>query len=254
MKKLSNKHKKIISTVCAAVFWILVWQIAASAYGMDFVLPSPWTTFTVLLENITKPEFWSAIFFSVGRIILGFVLSGALGILLALVSVKIKLVKILLDPFCSVLRAVPVASFIILVLVMFSSENIAAIISFLMGFPLVYSSVSKGIDVAPEQLLEVADLFKMGFFRRLRYIYLPHLRPYISNALAVSVGLCFKSGVAAEVIGYPVGSVGAQMYLSKVYFDMPALFSYTAVIVVISVICEKLISFLLKNKEKEITV
>ena len=57
----------------------------------------------------------------------------------------------------------------------------------------------------------------------------------------MSAGLCFKSGIAAEVIGYPSGSVGEAMYLSKIGFDMPGLLSYTAVIVVISVLCEKAI-------------
>lgn len=251
MKKLSNKQKKIIYTLCAAVFWISVWQIAAVWYGMDFLIPSPLATLRALFENVAKVSFWSATAFSVVRILLGFLLSGIFGIFFALVGIKIKAIKILLDPFCSVLRAVPVASFIILVLVMFSSENVAAIISFLMGFPLVYSSVSKGADATPPDLLEAADLFSMGFIRKLRYIYIPHLMPFMANALSVSVGLCFKSGIAAEVIGYPTGSVGAQMYLAKLGLNMPDLLSYTVVIVVISVLCERLISLVFKTGSKE---
>lgn len=251
MKKLSNKRKNIIYTLFAAVFWIGVWQIAAMAYGMDFVLPSPLRTLEVLFESVLKADFWSAVIFSVVRILCGFLLSGALGILLALVSIKVKVVKILFDPFCSVMRAVPVASFIILVLVMFSSENVAAIVSFLMGFPLVYSSVSKGIECTPGELLEAAKLFKMPFFKRLWYIYIPHLMGYMASALTVSVGLCFKSGIAAEVIGYPAGSVGMQMYLAKIGMNMPMLFAYTALVVIISVVCEKLIAFALKSAVRE---
>ena len=251
MKKLSIKDKKIIYTLCAAVFWIALWQIAAAWYGMDFLLPSPIATVKALLANLAKASFWSATAFSVVRILIGFCLSGALGIFFALAGIRLRALKILLDPLCSVLRAVPVASFIILVLVMFSSENVAAIISFLMGFPLVYSSVSRGAESAPEELIEAADLFSMGFFKKLRYIYLPHLLPYIANALCVSVGLCFKSGIAAEVIGYPSGSVGAQMYLAKIGFNMPDLFSYTVVMVVISALCERLISKALTDGRKE---
>jgi NitT/TauT family transport system permease protein len=71
--------------------------------------------------------------------------------------------------------------------------------------------------------------------------------PHITSALSVSVGLCFKSGIAAEVIGYPVGSVGAQMYIAKLGMNMPTLLSYTVVIVIISTLCEKLIAFLCKK-------
>lgn len=248
MKKLSNKRKKIVYTLCAVVFWIIVWQIAAVWYDMDFVLPSPLDTLKALFENVRESTFWSSIAFSVTRILLGFAASAAAGIFLALLSIKVKAVRILFDPLCSVLRAVPIASFIILVLVMFASKNVAAIISFLMGFPLVYSSISKAIDTVSEDMLEVTKIFKMPFLVSLRYVYIPHLRPYIANALAVSVGLCFKSGIAAEVIGYPTGSVGAQMFLAKTGLDMPDLFAYTVIIVLISVLCEKVITHFLRGK------
>lgn len=241
MKKNTHQHKKMLYTVVAAVFWILVWQAVSMLYDMDFVLPSPLKTLSVLVQNIAKARFWSAILFSVSRILLGFLLSCSVGVALALLSIRLKAVKVLFDPFCSVVRAVPVASFIILVLVIFSSKYVSVVISFLMGFPVIYSTLQKGIDASPEPLLEAADVFGMGYFKKLRYIYFPHLLPYTASALSVSAGLCFKSGIAAEVIGYPSGSVGEAMYLSKIGFDMPGLLSYTAVIVVISVLCEKAI-------------
>ncbi len=242
------KNKKLIYTLLAAAFWIALWQAVAMIIDMDFVLPSPVDTVKALIDGASEKTFWSAVAFSVTRIIVGFVLSAVIGVFIALLSIKIKIVKILFDPLCSVLRAVPIASFIILVLVMFESKNVAAIISFLMGLPLVYSSVSRAIEVTPSDMLEVTKTFRMSFFASLRYVYIPHLRPHIASALAVSVGLCFKSGIAAEVIGYPLGSVGAQMYLAKTGLNMPSLFAYTVVIVLISVLCEKAISRLLKCK------
>ena len=244
MKQKINKHKKSLYTLIAVVFWIGLWQIVSMIYDMDFVLPSPIRTLEVLCEKVTQTAFWSAVGFSVGRIMLGFALSALLGIFLALLSVRIKAVGVLFDPFCSVMRAVPVASFIILVLVMFSSEYVSVIVSMLMGFPVIYSTLRQGIGATDGELIEVADVFCVGYLGRLRYIYVPHLVPYISSALSVACGLCFKSGIAAEVIGNPRGSVGGQMYLSKISFDMPELLSYTVVIVVISVICEKAIASL----------
>jgi NitT/TauT family transport system permease protein len=247
MKNKINKTKKAIYTTLAVVFWLILWQIAAMIYGMDFILPSPIKTFIVLLENIANVSFWTSVLFSVSRILLGFLLSATLGILIAVVGIKLKIIRILFDPFCSVMRAVPVASFIIFVLILFSSENVSLVIAFLMGFPLVYSTVSLATDSAPEKLLEAANVFRLGFFEKLRYIYFPYLLPHITSALSVSVGLSFKSGIAAEVIGYPVGSVGAQMYIAKLGMNMPTLLSYTVVIVIISTLCEKLIAFLCKK-------
>ena len=241
MKRISDKYKKVLYTLFAAVFWIGVWQAVSMIYDMDFVLPSPARTLEVFFEKVSEYTFWSAVGFPVTRIMTGFLLSAILGIVLSLLSIRVKLTGVLFDPFCSVVRAVPVASFIILVLVMFSSEYVSVIISLLMGFPVIYSTLRRGIEATPRELIEAADVFSLGFFGRLKYIYIPHLVPYISSALLVACGLCFKSGIAAEVIGYPRGSVGEAMYLSKIGFNMPELLSYTAVIVVVSVLIEKAI-------------
>ena len=241
MKRISDKYKKVLYTLFAAVFWIGVWQAVSMIYDMDFVLPSPARTLEVFFEKVSEYTFWSAVGFSVTRIMTGFLLSAILGIVLSLLSIRVKLTGVLFDPFCSVVRAVPVASFIILVLVMFSSEYVSVIISLLMGFPVIYSTLRRGIEATPRELIEAADVFSLGFFGRLKYIYIPHLVPYISSASSVACGLCFKSGIAAEVIGYPRGSVGEAMYLSKIGFNMPELLSYTAVIVVVSVLIEKAI-------------
>lgn len=248
MKNKLTKRKRMLYTVLAAAFWIGTWQVLSMIYGMDFILPSPLRTFGRLIEKIADMSFWGAVGFSVGRIMIGFLLSALLGVLLALISIRVRAVGVLFDPFCSVIRAVPVASFIILVLVMFSSEYVSVVISALMGFPVIYSTLRRGIESAPEQLCEAAEIFRIGYFGTLRYVYIPHLLPYISSALTVACGLCFKSGIAAEVIGYPRGSVGEAMYLSKIGFDMPSLLSYTAVIVVVSVLIEKLIGVLCGNR------
>ena len=244
MKKLFLKHRKKLYTLIAAVFWLCVWHALSVAYEMDFMLPTPQKTAEVLCEKIADVKFWSAVGFSVLRIMAGFLLSAVTGVILALLSIRVKALGVLFDPFCSVIRAVPVASFIILVLVMFSSKNVSLVISYLMGFPVIYSTLRRGIEATPEELIECADVFSLGYPKRLLYIYTPHLLPYTASALSVACGLCFKSGIAAEVIGYPKGSVGEAMYLSKIGFNMAELLSYTAVIVVISVICEKLISAL----------
>ncbi len=252
MKHKLKKHKKALYTLLAAIFWIGLWQVLSMVYGMDFVLPSPLRTLEVLAEKAVQPSFWRAIGFSVSRIMAGFALSVILGAFLALLSIRVKAAGILFDPFCSVIRAVPVASFIILVLVMFSSKYVSVIISLLMGFPVIYSTLRRGIEATPDTLIEAADVFKMGYAGRLKYIYIPSLKPYFASSFSVACGLCFKSGIAAEVIGYPMGSVGEAMYQAKIGFDMPGLLSYTAVIVAVSVICERLIAALCKIPRRRV--
>ena len=250
MKKTVNR-KRILYGIISAVFWIMVWQAVAMIYDMDFVLPSPLTTLKALMENLRDIGFLKRILFSVTRIMSGFLLAVSVSLLISLISIRLRILRILFDPFCVVLRAVPVASFIILVLVIFSSRNVSVVISFLIGFPVAYSTIVKGIDSVPTELIETGDIFKMSFPRRLKYIYFPHLLSFFESGFSTSAGLCFKSGIAAEVIGYPMGSVGEAMYLAKIGFNMPDMLSYTVVIVIVSAAVEKLIVMLCRMPRRK---
>jgi NitT/TauT family transport system permease protein len=138
-----------------------------------------------------------------------------------------------------VIKSVPVASFIILCLIWLSSKSLSIFIGFLMVLPIVYTNMLHGIKSTDTKLLEMATLFRVGWGKKLKYIYLPHLKPYILSACSVSIGLAWKAGIAAEVIGIPDGSIGERLYEAKVYLSTADLFAWTAVIVVISVIFEK---------------
>ena len=109
-----------------------------------------------------------------------------------------------------------------------------------MVFPPVYLNVLSGIGSADRQLLEMAKVFRVPFGRRLRGVYLPAVLPHFRAAASLGLGLCWKSGVAAEVIGLPALSIGEALYNAKVYFLTPDLFAWTAVIVAVSVAFEKL--------------
>ena len=109
-----------------------------------------------------------------------------------------------------------------------------------MVFPPVYLNVLEGIRQTDRKLLEMAKVFRVPLWRRVTGIYLPAVLPYFRTAASLGLGLCWKAGVAAEVIGLPVGSIGEQLYNAKVYFLTPELFAWTAVIVAVSVVFEKL--------------
>ena len=146
----------------------------------------------------------------------------------------------LLSPLVAAVKAVPVASFIILALVWLSSRSLSFFIAFLMVFPPVYLNVLEGIRQTDGKLLEMAKVFRVPLWRRMRGIYLPAVLPYFRTAVSLGLGLCWKAGIAAEVIGLPRGSLGEKLYNAKVYFMTPDLFAWTAVIVMVSVVFEKL--------------
>ena len=228
----------------AVAFWLLVWQLGSMVLDrtmqVNLLLPSPVTALLRLGELALTAAFWQSVGQSFLRIIGGFLLSCLTAFLLAVPASRWNRVRELMGPLVATIKAVPVASFIILALFWLNSRSLALFISFLMVFPPVYLNVLEGIRQTDKRLLEMARVFRVPLWRRIRGIYLPAVMPYFRTAVSLGLGLCWKAGVAAEVIGLPTGSVGEQLYNAKVYFMTGDLFAWTAVIVVVSVLFEKL--------------
>ena len=210
------------------------------ALDMHLLLVTPLEVVRRLFTLVGKSGFWKTLLFSFSRIVLGFAIAFAAGCLLGVLSGKWPLLETLLWPYVITIKTVPVASFIIISLIFFSARQLSTFISFLMVFPVIYSNVLEGIRSTDKDLMEMAQVFRIGWWRRLGYIYLPHLKPFLFSACSVALGMSWKSGVAAEVIGVAAGSIGEKLYESKIYFLTEDLLAWTVVIVLVSVLFEKL--------------
>lgn len=222
----------------AVAFWLVVWQVAAVAVGSRIILVGPAEVATRLAELAGTQEFWGAVGVSLTRIAAGFVLAVVAGVALAAASGRWRAVRTLLAPLVGAVKAAPVASFVILVLIWVPSRRLSVIISFLMAMPIVYTNVLEGIDQTDPALLEMADVFGVRGLRLAATVYASEVAPYLRAGVSLAVGLSWKSGIAAEVIGLPDPSIGINLYEAKVYLDTPDLFAWTLAIVLLSVAIE----------------
>ncbi len=245
-------HKKLIYKIFAIAFWIIVWEAIAVSINSELIISSPIKVLKTLIALLQSMEFWTALLYSTLRILGGFLLALLLGVMLAAISSKTLIIKSLLEPITSVIKATPVASFIILAIIWFGNKNLAIFISFLMVFPVIYLNVLKGIESTDAKLLEMARVYKLPRPKVLLYIYLPDVMPFFVSACSISLGLCWKSGVAAEVIGITTGSIGENLYRAKLYFETGELLAWTAVIIAVSTAFEKLFMFVLKKSQEAI--
>lgn len=238
--------KKSLGKALAVLLALIIWQAGSMLLGQELLLVSPLKVLQQLTVLVSQADFWMTVLFSFIRIVSGFILALAAGTVLAAGAARFKVVETLLWPWVITIKSVPVASFIILSLIWLSSKQLPIFISFLMVFPVIYSNILEGIKSTDIKLLEMAQLFRVPLGRRLRYIYLPHLGPFIVSACNIALGLSWRAGVTAEIIGIPSGSIGERLYQAKVYLDTADLFAWTVVIVIISVLFEKLVIWFIK--------
>ena len=229
----------------AAAFWIIVWQTAAMAVGQRLLLASPVETLVRLVELIQTAAFWKSTLFSMGQILLGFSLAVVTSTAAAALSARFAAVRELLSPPLAVIRSVPVASFVIVALIWIPSRRLSILISFLIALPVLFESMLAAIERTDPQLVEMARAFRMPPVNRLLHLYLPAVLPHFRAAAITAMGLAWKSGVAAEVIGIPGGSIGEKLYKAKVYLATPDLFAWTLTIVLLSLLCTRVLRLLL---------
>ena len=230
-------------------FWLAVWQLAAVAVDQEILLVSPGGALARLGELIPTADFWGTVWHSLVRIGGGFLAASVVGVLGAAAAATSRVFDALVTPALAAIRSTPVVSFIILVLMWASSGQLAFVISFLMVLPITYTNVLEGIRHRDPALLEVATVFRVPLIRRMPAIDIPAVLPFFIASCKIGVGLAWKSGIAAEVIGLAQGSIGERLYEAKILLSSADLFAWTAVIIALSFGFEKLVLALLRRAE-----
>ena len=245
MRITTTSENKSNLRLWAVGFWLMVWQAVGMAAKENFLFATPFAVAKTLLQLIGQGGFWQTVLFSLARIAAGFLLAAALSVALGVAAGRLRVVDELLSPLLAAIKATPVASFIIVALIWVSSKNLSVLISFLMVFPVLYLCIRDAVRQLSGELSEMAQLFRVPRGKRIRYLYIPEILPRFRAAASAALGLCWKAGVAAEVIGIPDGSLGERLYEAKIYLNMPELFAWTVVIVAVSIVMERVVLRLL---------
>ncbi len=246
----SKNNAKRGVKIWAVALWLVIWQLSAMAVNQEILLVSPVSMLRRWFELISEADFWSRIAFSSLRIFEGLILGVALGSALGVLASRFEWVKDLMTPLISVIRAIPVASFIILALAWVSEKSLSAFISFMICFPVFYTNVLNGAKSVDKHLTEMANVFKLSGIKRFRYIFVPAVFPYLKTAFNVSVGLAWKSGTAAELITVPNGSIGELLHQAKIFLETADNLAWAFTIILLSLLFEGACRVILSGIER----
>ena len=230
--------KKTCRALLIAAFWIGVWAFAAWRFDKALLFPSPLSVFQTLIKLLTTPEFYLVTVNSFLNIILGLAIGISCAALLSLLTFLIPFLKSLLAPLMAIIKATPVASFIILTLIFIGSAKVPTFITALIVFPIVWTNLDEGLHKIDPQLLEVAKVYQMPLLRKIRVLYLPSIKPYFLSACKSSLGLSWKAGIAAEIIAMPPDTIGTMIGEAKLYIMTSEMFAWTLTVVLLSLAIE----------------
>lgn len=233
------RAKKLLRAAAVALIWLGVWELASLLKGSGLLLPSPAETARSLWRLLGTGEFYASAGLTLVRVTAGFVSGMLAGTIFGVLTATSRFCDALLSPLRSVVKATPVSSFIILVLLWLTSSATPMFISFLTVAPIAWTNTAEAVRATDRQLLEMARVFRLSRMKRLRYVWAPSVLPQYLAAATTALGFAWKSGVAAEVLARPALSIGKSLYESKIYVETPDLFAWTAVVIILSMLLEK---------------
>ncbi|MHC1721023.1 MAG: ABC transporter permease [Clostridiaceae bacterium] len=247
---ITQVSKRIGKNLLILIFWIMIWELCSLFIHNVILLPSPFEVVQVLAVLIFKPYFWLSVFSSIGRVLIGLILSIGLGIIIGIAAGLNKYVEELLTPLLVTIKSTPIMSIIILALVWFKSSNVAIFTAILICFPVIYTNVLQGIKAVDIQLIQMATLYKVKSKFIIRDIYIPSIRHYIISGVLMCLGLAWKVSVTSEVLATPKYSIGLNLLTSKATLETAELFAWTVVVVLLSFCFEMIFKYYVRKTDK----
>lgn len=230
--------KSVLRKLIIIAALLALWQAAAFYVNLEVLLPSPLSVLQTFLGLLMDVNFYKTSLLSLARVVGGFSLAVIFGVLAALLSSRSIWIKDACTMLLSIIKAAPVASFIILALVWLEKGRVPVLASFLIVAPMVFSNVYTGIIETPKDLLEMSRAFGVKRSKILHQLYIPSVMPYFISASSTAMGMAWKAGIAAEVIASPRFSIGGNISDAKIYLNTPDLFAWTIAVIILSVFLE----------------
>ena len=214
----------------------------------DLLLSSPVQVAQNLWRMMGTGEYWQRVGFSAFKVMAGMLMGALAGTLLGIGAFFVSFLRELLKPLISVIRSIPVVSFILVAIYWLDYRDLGLFIAFLICLPVFYSNTLGGLGAADGLLLEMARVYRLGAFRRFASIYLPSLLTHLIAAGEVAVGLAWKSGTAAESIASvtSVLSIGGGLFNARRAWSTVDMLSWTVTIVALSALFSAVFKLLLK--------
>jgi len=235
--QIKKMAKKVLIIIC----WLVIWQMLAAAINNPILIVGPIETIKTLIRLLPDPVFRRAVYGTTVMVLSGFLVGWLAGMICAGIAYRYRPVREFLEPVIAVFRAVPIVSFVILLLIWQGSGRLSFLIGFLVVFVVMYGNVLNGLLGMNDDLVQEAKLLHVSLYRRVRYIYLPEIYPEMKSGLELSIGMAFKSGIAAEIIGQPADTIGNALYRSKIFLETDGVLAYTLTAVCVAWVAEKLI-------------
>lgn len=243
---MTERAKAVAAVGAVVAFWLAVWIFAAALVAQPLILPGPGAVALALLRLVCDGGTWAILAGSGARILGGLALAAVCGGVLAGISSRSRAFARLVAPALSFVKATPVACVVVLLLIWLGSARVSIAAVFLMALPGVYFSLVEGLAQVNKPLEQMFRLHGVRGWRLFCAHTWREVLPFVLSCAQAVIGMSWKAGVAAELIGMAVGTVGECIYQAKLLIETADLLAWTVLVVAASWTCERVLVWLLR--------
>lgn len=245
-RQMTERMKAVAAAGAVAAFWLAVWVLVAALVAQPLILPGPGAVALALLRLVCDGGTWAILAGSGARLLGGLVFAAVCGGVLAGISSRSRAFARLVAPALSFVKATPVACVVVLLLIWLGSARVSIAAVFLMALPGVYFSLVEGLSQVDKPLEQMFRLHGVRGWRLFCAHTWREVLPFVLSCARAVIGMSWKAGVAAELIGMAVGTVGERIYQAKLLIETADLLAWTVLVVAASWACERVLVWLLR--------
>lgn len=245
-RQMTERMKAVAAGGAVAAFWLAVWVLVAGLVAQPLILPGPSAVVVALLRLLCDAGTWAILAGSGARILGGLALAAVCGGLLAGISSRSRAFARLVAPALTFVKATPVACVVVLLLIWLGSARVSIAAVFLMALPGVYFSLAEGLTQVDQPLEQMFRLHGVRGWRLFCAHTWREVLPFVLSCARAVIGMSWKAGVAAELIGMATGTVGERIYQAKLLIETADLLAWTVLVVAASWACERVLVWLLR--------
>jgi NitT/TauT family transport system permease protein len=239
----------VLLRLVSLVVMIAAWYIGSQLAGPR-LLPDPMAVLLMLVSEARSGALAFNLGVTLARVAVAFGIAMLIGSALGLAMGRSKAADRLGDPWLVVLLNLPALVIIVLAYVWAGLTETAAIVAVALNkLPIATVTVREGARSLDRGLDEMAHVFHMSPWARMRHVVLPQLAPYLAAAARSGLSLVWKIVLIVELLGRPNG-VGFEIGTAFQLFDVTRILAYALAFVAVMLVIE---TFLVQPLERHVT-
>ena len=222
---------------------------AGSRFAGPRLFPDPESVALAIVNEARSGALAFNLGVTLARVAVSFAIAMLLGTLFGLVMGRSRTADKLGDPWLIVLLNLPALVIIVLAYVWAGLTETAAILAVALNkLPIATVMVREGTRSLDPALDDMAHVFRMSAWTRLRHVVMPQLAPYLAAAARSGLSLVWKIVLIVELLGRPNG-VGFEIGVAFQLFDVTRILAYALAFVAVMLAIE---TFLVQPLERHV--